>query len=337
MSSTERQPVWDWTKGITYTALSRWLECPEQFALEYIEGWTPKQQNISITFGSMFHACHKEQQHGLDPEEVVAQVIHRFSQNNLRESQEFALACVCLEALWPSYVNHYWEHDQAIRWLYQEQVFEYDYEFQPGLKITLRGAWDGVYRFGKTDSLGLFETKTKSRIDDNLICASLRGDLQLFYYLFCLREISGETPREATYNVIRRPAQKLQRGDSWKSFRERVRKDVARRPPHYFRRWKLSLVERDLRNFEKQVLQPVLTSFHRWWEEISPHPFDRFRSRFHFVNLRQLSNPYGKSKLHDLLAWGHHHHKYYVRSSPFPELEERSSRDRAHHSAVPAH
>ena len=65
--------LWRLDDGVTFSSLSRWLECPEQFSLAYIEGKTPKRISEPLEFGSVFHLA-LEYQFKASPNEVINRV-----------------------------------------------------------------------------------------------------------------------------------------------------------------------------------------------------------------------------------------------------------------------
>lgn len=325
-------PLWDWTHGITQSSMGKFLECREQFALHYVEGWTPRGFSVPLEFGTMIHAAierYGKAQGNTTPEEVIDEVTTSYSSARLAQLrfQEDKLALsktiAAAQALFPSYVRAVARDDAHQKWISHEQVFDVPHEFPLGQRgtasVRLRGMRDGTYRTNKRNCLGLFETKTKSQIDDKNIESTLRADLQTLFYLHTLRLETGEVPKQVLYNVIRRPGQVLGKHESYKSYQQRIVSDVAKRPEWYFRRWEVNVVASDLDKFVTRTLNPILLQMLSWWESVKQDPFSRWTSPYHWQNLNALSTKYGNCPLYALMVLGRKD-LYFVRSSPFPEL-----------------
>lgn len=328
-----KRPLWDWTQGITQSALDRFNSCREQFSLGYIEGMTSKGFSVALEFGTMIHIA--IQQHGdpackSSPQEIIDGVCASYHDSRVGQLSKLDIATMsktiaAAEAVFPLYCQTVGEDDKKQRFIAHEQYFEVPHQFPVGKglshsTINLRGVRDGAYRTGKADYLGLFETKTKSNIDDNAIISGLRADLQTMFYLHSMRLSYNETPKEVLYNVIRRPGQKFLDRDTYATFKQRIIDDIKKRPTHYTRRYEVNVLQSDLDTFRDKVLDPSLRVMLHWWESVKDHPFDRFKSPYHFVNLNALYTKYGPCQLYGLMVLGKRR-DYYARSFPFPELE----------------
>lgn len=337
---TARKPLWDWTLGITQSSLDKFNSCREQFSLEYLHGHTKRGFESPLEFGTVIHlALERVAEVGTGhttAESLICEICEsyhnaRYPQLKGRLDQDtMRKTLTAAEAVFPLYHKHVAEDDEKQKWVAREQLFNIPYEFPiaSGLgsaKITLRGMRDGTYRTNRKGCLGLFETKTKGQIDDNAIAAGLRADLQTMFYLHTLWLEYGECPKEVLYNVIRRPGQKFLDRDNYASFKTRIKEDIEKRPDYYFRRWEVNVLQSDLETFRRTVLDPALGVMLQWWESIKNHPFDRFQSPYHFVNLSALYTKYGPARMYGLMvlgkAWD-----YYTRSSVFPELDRAPSK-----------
>lgn len=324
-------PLWDWTKGVTQSALTQFLSCREQFALGYIDGWTPRGFHAALEFGSMIHFM--LQRLPGDTERIAFEVCksyHDARKPQLTSSQEYEnmqLHLVSAETIFPLYVDYWAEADSKIKFLHREQVFSIPHKFisplePPGCtsEVLIKGMRDGDYR-NAVGGLGLFETKTKSQIDDVLIADGLRADFQAMFYLYGQKRDYKENPAEILYNIIRRPQLRLKKGEALVDYAKRVRDDIKERPSWYFRRFEVTVVPEDIEVFIKTTLDPVLCCLLEWWESIKDDPFNRWSSPYHYRNLAALTNKYGKAPLYDLMIRGKQN-LYFQRSSVFPELEE---------------
>lgn len=319
-------PLWDWTKGITQSGIESFLACREQFALGYVDGWAPRKFSEALEFGSMFHFM--QEKIGSAPPEIIAKEVTKSYEATRKktilpsELNDLELTLAKVEAIFPLYVECWQEDDAKIQWLEHEQVFRVDHKFltvdgAPS-QTTLTGMRDKGYR--RNGNLGLFETKTKSSIDDVAIQDGLRADLQTLLYLLALRYEYNEEPKEILYNIVRRPQLKLKKDEHVSAFKQRIIEDIKERPEWYFRRFEVTVVPGDIDLFVETTLDPVLRNMLQWWESIKTDPTKRWESPYHYRSLPALMTKYGKAWHYNLTVRGLKN-EYYRKSSPFPELE----------------
>lgn len=322
-------PLWDWTSGITQSGLTQFLACREQFALGYVEGWSPRSFSTALEFGSMIHFMLEKQFSGQSPESIAREVTKSYYETRKKtidatSHDDLNKNLAAAEALFPNYVDYWKEYDSKISWLKREHVFRFPHKFLDFQGITreieLVGMRDGDYR-NTSSSLGLFETKTKSQIDDTAIQTGLRADMQTMMYLLSLRREYLEEPAEILYNVIRRPQLIQKKTESLQDYAIRISEDIKKRPEWYFRRYEVTVLPGDVETFVQTTLDPVLAQLWQWWEEIKENPLERWSSPYHFRNLTALTTRYGKAPLYNLMIMGRTN-EYFHRSSPFPELNE---------------
>jgi len=339
-----QEPIWKLEDGLTYSSLSRWLRCREQFVLSVMEGWTPKRISTPLTFGTMFHLCLELQ--FLSPELTPDQItgiatshVHKSlsARGALPKEDRDKVAQVkgMITVLFPAYIEYWQWRDEDLEWIERECRFQFNHtvrRYSPRVEgssavrdskdtvVPLRGMRDGAFR----DNLGnlfLFETKTKSKIDESVLTGTLRQDFQTLLYCYSLMVEHGECPLGVLYNIVRRPSQKFGAKDTMGSFLSRIKKDVDKRPEHYFLRYNIQLTKEDIATFIRCTLDPMLRSFLDWYETISSDHMQRFESQLHFMNPNALVDQYGKCDLFDLLV-REARALYYCRREPFPELAE---------------
>jgi len=136
------------------------------------------------------------------------------------------------------------------------------------------------------NKLGIFETKTKSRIDEADIRDGLKADMQTMIYLFATYLDSKEFPETVLYNVIRRSTMYQRKDESIKSFIDRIKHDMSIRPDYYFMRWEVTVTKEDITSFVKKTLDPILIQFVSWYNSIKKNEKDRFLSPYHFLLTR---------------------------------------------------
>lgn len=333
-----REPLWKGptVDGISFSLLTDFLECRERFRLQVVEGLAEIEPfPEAMEYGSMFHAAEEAHRNrcpwipavkhyclGLKskyPE--AAEAIEKWQQ-------------VCM-VQFPLYLAR-WSTDR----MEQERVpvcnevkFRVPYTLPSGRTIVLRGKIDGVLidlacRFD-TDGdgncqhhkngcpLGLFvnENKTKGRVDEDALLATLFGDLQTEIYQLVLRlayEKSNGTfldfgdgqefaipttgldyvpePAGVWYNVIRRPLGEFQKNsikkkqsESVAQFYKRLADVIKENPDFFFMRWKTLISTEDMSTFCQHTLDPILEQLMDWWEYISVSPFDPWTPRIDFI------------------------------------------------------
>lgn len=346
----QQPPSWDWTKGVTQSSLESFMACREQFALGYLEGWASKSFSVPLEFGSIIHFCLEKLATGVTlngnylsryPIHIVKEVTKSYYDSrkktlNHTDTNALEVTLANAEAIFPLYVAYWAEYDAKITYLQREKVFRVPHRFdriEPAKQddkngfcysseIVLTGMRDGDYR-NSVGELALFETKTKSSIDDVAIQDGLRADLQTCLYLLSLQKEYKEDPKEILYNIIRRPQLRQKKNEHIEAFKERVSADVKERPEWYFRRFEVTVVPGDLELFVKTTLDPVLRQLLQWWESIKDDPFARWASPYHYRSLPALMTKYGKAWHYNLTVRGLKN-EYYRKSSPFPELEGHS-------------
>lgn len=326
-------PLWDWTSGITQSSIESFLACREQFALGYIEGWTPRAFSTPLEFGSIFHFMLEKI--GTDSPDRIAREVTKSYHDTRKKTLDgvsydaLQLTLTNAQVLFPIYVEYYKEADSKYHWLQREHIFRVPHKFTNTStdfasgkieEVVLTGMRDGEYRT-EAGHLGLFETKTKSTIDDLAIQDGLRADLQTMFYLYALQREYKETPKQILYNVVRRPQLRIKTSESYDDYGKRVEADIRTRPDWYFRRFEVSVSQGDIEVFLDTTLDPILRLMYQWWDSIRDNPFDRWASPFHFRSLPALMNRYGKAALYNLMI-RNRENEYYRRSSPFPELKE---------------
>lgn len=323
----QMSPLWDWTQGITQSGLESFMACREQFALGYVEGWAAKSFSVPLEFGTVIHFMIEQMHSGKTPEQIAREVTSSYSSSrkktlNPSDHNTLEVTLANAEAIFPIYVEYWNNYDAKLTWLQHEHVFRMPHTFlslggKP-IEIELTGMRDGDIR-DRVGGLTLFETKTRSSIDDVMIQDGLRADLQTCLYLYSLQKEYKEQPTGILYNIIRRPQLRQKSNERLDDFKARTIIDIRERPDWYFRRYEVTVLPGDIEAFVETTLDPVLRQFHVWWESIKDNPFDRWGSPYHFRSLPALMTKYGKAWHYNLTVRGLKN-EYYRKSSPFPEL-----------------
>lgn len=324
--------MWTLAEGITYSGLSTWEACQEQFALKYIDGLSPKSISIPLEFGNITHFGLQYQWKFSSPQETIQNVTNQYriwrSKTLLNNSEQDTLALLCgmADVTFPLYCEYWDADDKHIDWIGREAKFDVPYEVmtpEGPRQVRLRGMRDGLFRVNNI--LGLFETKTKSKISESEIRDGLKADMQTLFYCFVTWLEMGEAPQTVKYNIIRR-ADTYRRGKGTEPtpvYLKRIKEDIQGRPDFYFMRFKADLMQRDLENFKKKTLDPLLVRFIHWWDSVKKNPCgsERWKSPYHSLNLGSLHSKYGKVDMWEKIV-NNNSRPYRTRLDVFPELED---------------
>lgn len=193
--------------------------------------------------------------------------------------------CSLAKVMLRMYFRH-WETDfRELNWVDLERTFRvsYTYKIGPGdvnftypfngpqnlVTFPVRGKYDGVFRSAPTTEaptghLWLFETKTKSYIDEQSLSDRLNFELQVMLYLWAMKQTYGETPRGVLYNIVKRPMLRQKVKESLDDFCDRITADVQSRPEEYFVRYNVSITPDELDEWAARDLTRMMAHLYRW-------------------------------------------------------------------------
>lgn len=313
-------PIWNlFEDGITQTALKVFLQCPEQFRLGTMYGWTPRTVSSSIEFGMAFHEIMAGVNMGEELHQAVDNYHAQRAENILaNEHDKLELTLAQVEAVADHYLVYWLSRDSRNKWLAREESFRINYTSHGGYGvIPLRGQWDGIVQRSKKTYL--YECKTKGRIMEETIQRGLEWDFQTNFYNTAYRIKTGKAPHGVIYDVIRQP--QLRQGyRTIAEFAARIREDIAKRPEFYFIRWEVDTDQAMVNRWQNRCLDPILTRLVHWWHSVCELPYDNpWSSPLHYINTDALISAYGPCFLFDLITTGSEM-AYYRREVPFPEL-----------------
>lgn len=324
MKTSSKEAFYDIERdGVTQGLLGTWLDCRQKARL-FLQGYSLKSTNMGLTFGTIVHACldtvYSDIQAGklrrVPSVDAVKAVVAKAETQWRKEHttadpkalEHLELALLLSEQVLPVYFE-YWKRDlQEIKWTGLEQLFSIPYTLSDGRKTRLRGRRDGDFLANK--ALNLFETKTKSFINEDDLVDRLPFDLQSNFYLHALRKQKQQLPTGMLYNLIRRPQLHQGKKESLPEFAKRCADDIRSRPDWYFTRLHLSISEREMDKFDGQ-LEDLLTDFYDWWQGESGH----------YMNTNQCETKYGRCDYLHMCAAKRMSY-YYKRQVVFRELED---------------
>jgi len=264
--------------GFTQSSLTSWMKCPVK-ARNGMKGLYKAGFGSAIMFGSVFHEYMDVMLNMYRDEEFTnpdqcreiafwnkakSKVVAKFSEEYIKatsEGKDIINEChmVC-EVVVPEYFN-YWKLDffgeDKKEWV------EIEGEFKVNVTDgTFRGKRDGVFISKHTQGRAkwLFETKTKSRFDDDILMKIIPRDFQVLCYMLAWYLEHNEFLKGVLYNVIRKPQLRQTKKETTEQFMERIRADIKERPDFYFSRYLCDISENEIINFSK-TFQRLTTKF----------------------------------------------------------------------------
>lgn len=322
--------------------------------MAYLDGKRPRTIDMKIEYGNLHHLFDETYANALaglngfrksSPKTAIkaAQTaIDRYisvRKAGLAKSLQLDLAIAGMQvaAIYPHYLHHYRHHE--IKWIEREAVFrvplEITYPFDtastPPRTVYLTGKCDGFYwaKDGNVTGIGLWEIKTKGKIDRAHLAQQLRCDSQSLFYLYakllhCRQTNQRQRPVQETYDVLKRPAFVRNRNESVEAYVKRCADRVAEKPNEFLARTVIGLREAELDAYANQFLVPEIRAFLEWWDSVKddPSPEGRHRSRLHYLSLAVLINAWGKSPYYEALVENPSSRTLRSIAVPFPELHD---------------
>ena len=248
--------------GVTQSMLLSFLQC-RQRTQNLIEGWGPVESTSVFDYGTIIHelldlhyrgklhasnAKGKDLSIGWAVDAIVKEMLKKPADAQaLEESARLATM------VFPGYLS-FWKKQHA-KWkdVQPETVFNLKWG-----ATRLRGKID--LRFRLNGKLWMKETKTKSRIEEDVLDQTLAFDFQSQFYLLALGELTGEKVEGVVYDIVRKPQMKA----------DSVPEDMRKRPDHYFKRFEV-IYTKDQNALFRQELDAILQDFKDWAEGNAPH------------------------------------------------------------------
>lgn len=268
--------------GITQGLLAMWLEC-RQKARWFLQGYARKGTSLALTYGSVGHGVleHAYENFRLGKnsgapkkaqmKKYLSLVEKQWKLENIRPNkyaiQDLEISLTFADVILPVYFEYWAEDFKKKNWQKIEGKFKIPYVLKDGRKTFLRGMMDGAY---KTVGLWLFESKFKSVINEVDIVDTLPLDLQVRIYLRALWKTNLKIPSGVLYNVVRRFGLRQKQDESLTKFAARCAEDLKKRPEHYFYRFEVAAVKKDMLEFEVE-LEAMIKDFCDWWDGVGGH------------------------------------------------------------------
>lgn len=274
--------------GVTQGLLATFQRCRQE-AKNYISRIESIHTGAGLQFGSLAHTILElgYKQKTVPDEKVVYQLIDRARAEYLeerggrlsgQESELMEMSMLLLEVVMPAYFRHYAKDFTTMKWAELEQKFRVA---SPVSGVDLVGRIDGAFWIGK--ELWQFESKTKSRIEEDDLSQKLTFDFQNNSYQYLLERKYKSRPQGVLYNIIRRPGQRKKVGEGMTAFQKRVAYEIAKDPAHFFVRFEVAMPASEQKRFSNE-LGIIVQEFYDWWRtefrknEMVARPLDTFRN-----------------------------------------------------------
>ena len=307
--------------GVTQGLLSTFLQC-RQKAKWYLQGYSSKFVGMGLIYGTIGHAVlekiYTDIQSRIIRSTPSEQIVHKYIKKvenlwlkenpraNKKSLEYLELSCLIAESTLPLYFQ-YWAKDiKEMKWIKLEHEFKIPYQTSKGDKTILRGKMDGVFTNPK--NLWLFESKFKSRIEDDDLMDTLPMDFQSLFYLYALKRSGKTSPSGFLYNIVRRIGLKQGKNETILQFAQRCVEDIRERPEFYFIRREVSIGKEEMTQFEEE-LDSIISEFVSWVKGLD-----------HYKNTNSCITKYGRCDYLNLCA-NRGFSSYIKRDKIFRELE----------------
>ena len=275
-------PMWTLDKGISYSLLSRFINCRERFRLYSVEGVreTSSSSKEQMDFGTYFHELlelHAKYPH------LTSTGVSRKAKKKITKPQK-AIA----DLVFKQYCD--WYSDSRYKYAAQEQEFCVPYTLPNGRTVKLVGKSDEIIA-AKDGTLWVQENKTKEKFNEYKIESSIPFDLQTLMYCIAIEKLFKKPVTGFVYNVIRKPTHKPSkvkekilddktqkmitktRVETTAEFHTRLSLVIANDPAHFFKRWEFALTPEHMLRWRQTTFDPLLTQLCMWWESVKHDPF----------------------------------------------------------------
>lgn len=316
--------------GVTFSLLTAFKNCRELARLG-LNGWTATQPSMALIFGEvvheLLHRVYADAQDRKQTKPPTAALVQKYldaickewrddnPQASAKAFQGLEMTEALASAVMPIYFKHWPDDFSQMKWMEKglEREFKIPVSGTAGTvkwKTFLRGKMDGVFFTPQNDRPWLFETKTKSRIEEGVLVDIMPFELQVNTYLLALHRMTGKVPAGVKYNILRRPQLRQKASEGLPEFHERIVQDIHDRPDWYFIRMDMSIDMRDLDRAEQELMD-LIGDFLMWWRGTAGH----------YKNSAHCENKYGTCHMLPICS-RRDTTGFYQRDRIFSELEE---------------
>lgn len=290
-------PNWTLDMGVSYSLLSRFVNCRERFRLYAVNGMREASSSQdAMNFGTYFHRLLEI--HAKDTRLNAASVIRKVSRSKKSINAINKTDRLMANMIFEEYLS--WYEDVQYRYLDSEVKFNVLYPVAGAGKIRLVGKVDEIIDHSP-GIIKIQENKTKETISTDILDHTIPFNLQTMMYVIAMEKHYNKQVGGIIYNVIRKPKHKQKKGETEIEFVERVRGILREEPEHFFHRWDYELTRERLNDFKVKTFDPLLRQFYVWWESIKHDPFAPWVDKDGLPNPHHFQRPFG---VYDSLTLG---------------------------------
>lgn len=298
-------PKWTLDAGISYSLLSKFVNCRERFRLYAVEGAREEKSKYSMEWGSYFHELLEL---AIKFPKASAMTLSRKCKVKLPRNEKLVARTVMERYLW-------WYSESKYTYFAAEDVFDVSYRLPNGRTVRLVGKVDGIIK-RPDGSLWIKENKTKGNINEYKIESSIPFDLQTLFYATAINIKYNRPVTGVVYDVVRNPSHKPKnikltaaqkkagekvRKETTEEFVLRLDQEIEQNPKHFFMRWEFELSKQHHERWRKMFFDPQLTQLCMWWDSVKHDPFSPWVDAEGRPNPQHYLRPFG---IYDALTTG---------------------------------
>lgn len=308
-TTESKKGFWNFYRdGVTQSLVQTWLYCPRQCELAYFHGFASAKLPDHLLYGNIVHhALQRAYESNELPlpgnilnwlREYDEMIGNYQAPKEIQKHNElfFARAEVMLTIYCIKYKS-----DFGLDWKFTEEEVDIPFQFETDKRtIRLRGKLDACHRHKNSNKLWLMDHKNLSRFDVEKFTKLLNADFQVNFYLYCCYKKYNEVPAGFKYNILRSPSIKpdgrKKPPETIDEYKDRLYKDILKRPDHYFKRVRILVDEKHILDWEEKQLKPILNHMKLWWDSGFKFPG--------YYNPVALETKYGMSAYADMILLG---------------------------------
>lgn len=184
--------------GVTNTLLSKFVVCRHRFWLKTVVGLDqPLEFEAALEFGQLWHAAEEAHSAGKDWLGAMTGYYHHLRAKYQTAEAEVRKWYAVAKLTFPIYLEYWSKHPIEKRTpILEEETFRVPYVLPSGRVVLLKGKYDNIFATKELNSYKIThgEHKTKGRIDEEGITATVDRNLQTMIYQTALRQSFNYVP-----------------------------------------------------------------------------------------------------------------------------------------------
>jgi hypothetical protein len=319
MDNERKIPFWDfYVDGVTQSCLRKFLQCKQQFYLEYVLGWSSDNEAVWFTYGKAFHYILEQayKQTTVPKHTEILEWLANYRKLIAEERdrplpkaklEQLEVIYKIIETIAPIYFSYYAQQD------FGDNIIVVDTERKfkiPYGDTYLNGCIDRVFAFKNTGELFINDHKCLSVISDDDISVMMPYDPQVQIYTLAAEQIYGKMPRTFKLNIIRRPRDFPKKGQTLTDYCLKIFKDVTGDFEHWFKRIPYTIDITEVQWYRENVLRPIVRDMKIWVD-------NGYTPRY--PNPESLMSKYGRCSMFQMIT-SPNDAGYYLRKHVFQEL-----------------